>query len=69
MAGLFADFGVRVPILAVWALVLLLIAAAGGLMTSLGSAWNRQLFPKPLMHGHVLIAVVGFILLIIGTVG
>jgi hypothetical protein len=25
--------------------------------------------PKPLMYGHVLIAVVGFILAIIGTVG
>jgi hypothetical protein len=50
-------------------LVLLLIAAAGGLLMNLGYAWNQQLLPKPLMYGHGLIAVVGFILLIIGTVG
>ena len=66
---LFAAFAAGVPTLAIWALVLLLIAAAGGLLMNLGYAWNRQLLPKPLMYGHVLIAVVGFILLIIGTVG
>ena len=66
---LFAAFAAGVPTLAVWALVLLLIAAAGGLLMNLGYAWNQQLLPKPVMYGHVLIAVVGFILLIIGTVG
>lgn len=64
---LFAAFSTGVPLLAVWALVLLLIAAVGGLLMNLGYAWNRQLIPKSLMYGHALIAVVGFTLLIVGA--
>ncbi|HET6546245.1 MAG TPA: hypothetical protein VFG55_05810 [Rhodanobacteraceae bacterium] len=65
---LFAAFTIGIPGLALWALILLLIAAAGGVLMNLGYQWKQQLLPKPLMYGHVLIAVVGFILLIAGTV-
>ena len=51
MTSPFAAFGVGVPTLAVWALALLLIAAAGRLLMSLGCARNRQLLSKPLMYG------------------
>lgn len=64
---LFVSFTTGLPTLAICALVLLLIAAAGGLLMNLGYAWTRQLMPKPLVYGHALIAVVGFILLIVGA--
>lgn len=65
---LFAAFTVGIPTYAIWALVLLLIAAAGGLVMNLGYAWERKLLPKPLMYVHALIAVAGFILLIVSVV-
>ncbi|MEO7149488.1 MAG: hypothetical protein ABIY40_06100, partial [Rhodanobacteraceae bacterium] len=66
---LFAAFTVGIPTLAMWALILLLIAAAGGALMNLGYQWKQQLLPKPLMYGHILIAVVGFILLIVAAFG
>ncbi len=66
---LFAAFTVGIPVLAMWALILLLIAAAGGALMNLGYQWKQQLLPKPLMYGHIVIAVVGFILLIVSAFG
>lgn len=66
---LFAAFTVGIPVLAMWALILLLIAAAGGALMNLGYQWKQRLLPKPLMFGHIVIAVVGFILLIVSAFG
>jgi hypothetical protein len=65
---LFAAFTVGIPQLALWALILLLIAAAGGLLMNLAYQWERRLLPKSLVYGHALIAVVGFILLIAASI-
>lgn len=65
---LFAAFTVGLSIYAIWALILLIIAALGGLFLNLGYQEKRKLLPKPLMYLHALIAVIGFILLIIAAV-
>ena len=65
---LFGAFTVGIPTYAVWALVLLLVAALGGLFLNLGYQEKRNLLPKPVMYVHALIAVIGFILLIVAVV-
>lgn len=65
---LFAAFTIGLPIYAAWALILLVIAALGGVFLNLGFQEKRSLLPKPIMYGHALIAVVGFILLVIAAV-
>lgn len=65
---LFGAFTVGVSRTGVWALVLLIIAALGGLFLNLGYQEKRKLLPKAVMYVHVLIAVIGFILLIIAAV-
>lgn len=64
---LFAAFTEGLPSLAIWGLVLLLLAACGGLLMNLGYAWERKLIPKLVVYGHALIAVAGFVLLIISA--
>lgn len=66
---LFAAFTAGLPTLALWGLVLLVLAACGGLVMNLHYAWNRNLIPPPLMYGHALIAVAGFILLVVDAFG
>jgi hypothetical protein len=66
---LFAAFTAGLPTLALWGLALLVLAACGGLVMNLFYAWNRKLLPKPLVYGHALIAVAGFILLIVDALG
>lgn len=66
---LFAAFTVGLPTYAEWALVLLMIAALGGVFLNLGYQEKRIPLPKPVMYIHALIAVVGFILLIASAVG
>jgi hypothetical protein len=41
----------------------------GGLYLNLGYQEKRQLLPKPIMYVHALIAVIGFILLLVGATG
>lgn len=65
---LFGAFTAGIPTYAVWALVLLIIAALGGLFLNLGYQEKRKPLPKPVMYVHALIAVVGFILLIVAAV-
>ena len=65
---LFGAFTIGIPKYAVWALILLIIAALGGLFLNLGYQEKRKLLPKPVMYVHVLIAVIGFILLIVAAV-
>ena len=64
---LYGAFTIGVSTLAVWALILLLIAALGGLFLNLGYQEKRQLLPKPVMYVHAAIAVIGFILLIVAA--
>lgn len=66
---LFAAFTIGMPLYAVWALVLLIVAAIGGIVLNLGYQEKRNPLPKPVMYVHALIAVVGFVLLIVATVG
>ena len=66
---LFATFTVGIPKYATWALILLVVAALGGLFMNLGYQEKRELLPKPVMYVHALIAVIGFILLIVAAVG
>jgi glucose uptake protein GlcU len=66
---LFATFTVGVPTYAIWAVVLFIIAALGGMFLNLGYQEKRTLLPKPVMYVHALIAVVGFVLLIMAAVG
>ena len=66
---LFGAFTTALPTYAGWALILLLIAAVGGVFLNLGYQEKRVLLPKPVMYAHALIAVVGFLLLILAAVG
>jgi glucose uptake protein GlcU len=66
---LFAAFTVGIPAPAIWALILLVIAALGGLFLNLAYQEKRALLPKSVMYVHALIAVVGFILLIVAAIG
>jgi hypothetical protein len=49
--------------------VLFLLAALGGLVLNLRYEWNRLLLPAPLVIGHALIAVIGFVLLLAAAWG
>lgn len=66
---LYAYFTVGLPPLAGWALVLLLIAAAGGAFMNLNYHWKLLPLPIGLMLGHAGLAAFGFILLIAATWG
>ena len=62
---LYAAFAAGLPKLAVYGLVLLILAALGGLFINLGFHWKQQPLPVPWVLAHAAIAVVGFILLVI----
>lgn len=65
----FAACTTAIPRLAQIAVVLLLLAATGGLVMNLGYQWKRELLPKTLLAGHALIAVIGLSLLVVATYG
>jgi len=62
---LYAAMAVGIPTLADAGLVLLVIAALGGLVLNLKYQWERALLPPGLMIGHAAIAVVGFVLVLL----
>ncbi len=64
---LYAYFTVGLPALACWALLLFLIAAAGGAFLNLNYHWRMQPLPIGLIVGHAGIAVAGFALLLTAT--
>lgn len=66
---LFATFTAGVPRYALWALILLLAAALGGVFLNLGYQEKRKPLPKPVMVIHALVAVIGFLLLIASAIG
>ena len=61
---LYAYFTVGLPALASWALLLFLVAAAGGAFLNLNYHWKMLPLPKGMIVGHAGIAVVGFGLLL-----
>ena len=63
----YAWFTVGLPALASWALLLFLIAAAGGAFLNLNSHSKMLPLPKGMIVGHAGIAVVGFALLLAAT--
>ena len=62
-----AYFTVGLPALAAWALLLFLIAAAGGAFLNLNYHWKMLPLPKGLIVGHAGVAVTGFVLLLAAT--
>ena len=64
---LYAYFTVGLPALACWALLLFLIAAAGGAFLNLNYHAKMLPLPKGLIVGHACLAVVGFALLLAAT--
>ena len=66
---LYAYFTVGLPALACWALLLFLIAAAGGAFLNLNYHWKMLPLPMALIVGHAGVAVAGFVLLIAATWG
>jgi hypothetical protein len=63
----YAWFTVGLPALAAIALVLFLLAAAGGVYLNLNFHWRQLPMPKGLIVGHALAAVAGFVLLLIAA--
>jgi hypothetical protein len=61
---LYAYFTVGLPALASWALLLFLIAAAGGVFLNLNYHSKMLALPKGLVGGHACLAVAGFALLL-----
>ena len=66
---LYAYFTVGLPSLACWALILFLIAAAGGVFLNLGYHWKMEPLPKGIIVGHAVLAVAGFGLLLVAAWG
>jgi len=64
---LYAAATVGLPSLALIALVLFLIAAAGGAVLNLGYHWKMIALPKWLIVVHAGIAVIGFAFLVVAT--
>ncbi len=65
---LFAAFTIGIPKYALWALILLVLAALGGVFMSLGYRERGKPLPKPVVYIHALTAVAGFVLLIVAAV-
>ena len=64
---LYAYFTVGLPALAGWALLLFLVAAAGGAYLNLNYHWKMQPLPIGIVVVHAGVAVVGFALLLAAT--
>jgi len=59
---------VGMPSLANYGTVVLVLAAAGGVVLNLEYHWKNRPLPKGLMVGHALVAVVGFLLVVAALV-
>ena len=66
---LYAALTTSIPRMAVVALVLFLVAAAGGVVMNLGYQWKQRPLPVPLLAVHALVAVVAFVLLLGASLG
>ncbi len=65
---IYAAATVGVPGLAIGAIILFVLAAAGGVFMNLSYHWKRLALPKGIVVIHAAVAVVGFILLILATI-
>ena len=61
---LYGYFTVGLPTLACWALLLFLVAAAGGTLLNLGYQLKATLLPKSIVFVHAGVAVVAYVLLL-----
>ena len=61
----FAVLAGGAPAAAMWSLVLFLVAAAGGTVLFLSYEWKRELLPVWLVLVHAVVAVAGFLLLVV----
>ena len=59
---------VGMPALANGGTALLVLAAVGGVVLNLEYHWKNRPLPKGLMVGHALVAVVGFVLIVLALV-
>ena len=66
---IYAALTVGIPKLALYALVLLVIAAIGGAAINLLYHSKMLPLPIPLIIGHALIAAAGFVLLLVSVLG
>ena len=64
---LYAAATVGLPKMALWALVLFVIAAGGGVILNLNYHWKQRPLPKWLIIVHASAAVAGFLLLLVTT--
>ena len=62
---LYAWFTTRLPAMAGWALLLFLVAAAGGGLLNLGYHMKGIAMPKGLVVGHAGLAVAGYVMLLL----
>jgi uncharacterized membrane protein HdeD (DUF308 family) len=63
----YAWFTTGLPGLAQLSLLLFLLAAAGGIVLNLRYHWQRKALPKWMVVVHALVAVLGFVLLLIAA--
>ena len=61
----FAMFTAEIPSLAMVGGVLILLAALGGAVLNLGYHWHGRLLPSGLVIGHALLAVAGYVALLL----
>ena len=61
----FAMFTAEIPSLAMVGGVLILLAALGGAVLNLGYHWHGRLLPSGLVIGHALLAVAGYVSLLL----
>jgi hypothetical protein len=64
---LYAYFTVGLPSRAAWATLLFIIAALGGVYLNLNYHWKLQPLPINIMIVHAVIAVLGFVLLLVAV--
>jgi hypothetical protein len=64
---IYAYFTVGLPALACWALLLFVVAAAGGAFLNLNFHWKKLPLPKGIIGLHAVLAVLGFGLLLVAA--
>lgn len=64
---LYAMFTVGIPPLAQAGLALLVLAALGGVILNQKYHWQSALLPSSIVIGHAVLAVVGFVLLLLAA--
>ena len=65
----FGVFTAELPSLATVAALLLVLAALGGAVMNLGYHWHGRLLPKSLMIGHAVLAILGYVALLMSMRG